>query len=217
MKAQHALQVFRREKTGSRYAQRERANGRLPAVLYGHGKDPVSLSLDSKEALRFFHSGERVFDIELKEENISQTVMLKDIQFGHMGDDPVHVDLTRVDLDEEVEAEIKIKFVGEAPGLKEDGAVFSHPLSSLSVKGAVRDLPEHIVVNISSLDSNNPVYASDVKLPGGIQLLNEPDTAVAVITIKAEQSDLAEAEGVEGAPAAPEVITEKKGDEAEED
>ena len=210
MKAQHALQVFRRDKTGSRYAQRERAAGKLPAVLYGHGKDPVSLSLNHKEALKFFHSGERVFDIELKDENVSQTVMLKDIQFDYLGTNPVHVDLTRVDLDEEVEAHVAINFVGESADLKKAGAIFSHPLQSLHIKGAVRALPEQIDVDISGLTTDSPVRAGDIAMPAGIALLDDADTTVASITIKAAQTETAEAEGVEGAPAQPEVITEKK-------
>ncbi|MCA9053821.1 MAG: 50S ribosomal protein L25 [Planctomycetaceae bacterium] len=216
MKAQHTLQVFRREKIGSRYAKRDRAAGKLPAVLYGHGKDPVSLCLDHKEAVRFFHSGERVFDIEVKDENVTQTVMLKDIQFDYLGDNPVHVDLTRVDMDEEVEAHVAINFVGEAPGLKHAGAIFNHPLQSLHIKGAVRILPEQIDVDLTALDVDSPVRAGDIKMPAGIQLLADEDTTVASITIKAEQTESAEAEDVEGAPAQPEVITEKKEDKEEE-
>ncbi len=216
MKVQHTLHVSRREKTGTRYARRERAAGKLPAVLYGHGKESVSLSLDHKEALKFFHSGERVFDIEVQDESVSQTVMLKDIQFDYLGTNPVHVDLTRVDMNEEVDASVELRFVGQAVGMKETGAVFSHPSSALHIRAAVKDLPDHIDVNITDLEAHHPIYASDVTLPEGIVLLTDARTTVAVVTIKAEQAtETTEAEDVEGAPAQPEVITEKK-EEAED-
>jgi large subunit ribosomal protein L25 len=210
MKAQHTLQVFRRERTGTRYAKRERIAGKLPAVLYGHGKEPVSLSLSHKEALRLFHSGERVFDIEVKDENVTQTVMLKDIQFDYLGTNPVHVDLTRVDLDEEVESHVAINFVGESAALKQAGAIFSHPLQSLHIRGAVRILPEHIDVDISALDTDHPLRAGEITMPEGIVLLTDAKRTVASITITVEQIETAEGEGVEGASAQPEVITEKK-------
>lgn len=214
MKAEHKLQVVKRERTGSRYAQRERAAGRLPAVLYGHGEDPLALSLDGKEALKFFHAGERVFDIELDGEKNTQTVMLKDIQFDHLGTDVIHVDLARVDLDETIEAEVALRFIGEPVGLRHANAVMTNQNTSITVSCTVRDLVDHIDVKVGHLDVGDSIHVGDLALPPGLTLVSDPDAVVATILEKhyeeEEPLEGTEAEMIEGGPAEPEVISESK-------
>lgn len=210
MLSAHTLKAQRRERMGSRYARRDRASGRLPAVLYGHGQAPVSISLDAREALRFFHEGEKVFTIDLAGEGSGQTVILKDLQFDHLGTNVVHVDLARVDLDEEITANVHINLVGEAVGLKHAGAILTHPITQIAIRCTVRTLPDHLDVEISHLDMNQEVKARDVKLPAGMKLVSDPDAVVAAVSEVKEEVVVAEATAVEGAPAEPEVITAKK-------
>jgi len=217
MKIEHVLHVERRDRVGSRYAKRERTLGKLPAVLYGHGRDPVSLTLNAKEAVRFFQSGERVFNIDLAGEG-QQVVLLKDIQFDYLGTNPIHVDLARVDLNEEIDAHVAIKFVGEAPGLKRAGAIFTNPLQSLHIRCTVVDLPDHIDVSVESLDMGGAIHAREIVLPKGIRLAGDPEAIVAQITeAAAEVVATGEAAAVEGATAEPEVITAKKPKEEDAD
>ncbi|MEO1128354.1 MAG: 50S ribosomal protein L25 [Planctomycetota bacterium] len=213
MQSKHTLEVKRREKTGSRYARRERELGRLPAVLYGHGQNPVSLSLDAKEAVRFFEQGERVFTIELKEEKASQTVLLKDIQFDYLGTNVIHVDLTRVDLTEEVETSVAVNLVGEAKGLKTAGAVMTTPTTSITIRTTVAALPEQIDVRIDDVDAGDTFTAGDITLPDGITLVSDVEDVIARIAIKAEEDLDAESEDVAAESSEPEVITEKKKEE----
>ena len=215
MKIEHVLHVERRERVGSRYAKRERTSGKLPAVLYGHGQDPVSLTLNAKEAVRFFQSGERVFNIDLAGEG-QQVVLLKDIQFDYLGTNVIHVDLARVDLNEEIDAHVAIKFVGEAPGLKRAGAIFTNPMPSLHIRCTVADLPDHIDVSVESLDMGGAIHAKDIALPSKIRLAGDPDAIIAQISeAVAEAAATGEAAAVEGATAEPEVITAKKPKEDE--
>lgn len=215
MLSAHTLKAQPRERLGSRYARRDRSNGRLPAVLYGHGQPPVSISLDAREALRFFHQGEKVFTIDLAGEGAGQTVILKDLQFDHLGTNVVHVDLARVDLDEEIVANVHINLVGEAVGLKKAGAILTHPNTQIAIRCTVRTLPDHIDVDISGLDMNQEVKARDARLPAGITLASDPDAILAAISEVKEEVVVAEAAAVEGAPAEPEVITAKKEEPAE--
>lgn len=216
MRSQHTLQVARRERTGSRYARRERAAGRLPAVLYGHGKEPVHLTLDAHEALRFFHLGEKVFDIRIPDETATETVLLKDLQFDYLGTNVVHVDLARVDLNEEIEANVPIHLVGEAVGLKTAGAMLVHPATSVNVKCTVANLPDGIDVSISELGVGESIHARDVPMPAGVELAGDEEAVVASIIVKkVEEEEVGEAEDVEAEVASPEVITEKKDEEKE--
>ena len=211
MQSKHVLEVKRRERTGTRYARREREAGYLPAVLYGHGQDPVSLSLNAKEANRFFQSGERIFTIEVKDESKSQMVFLKDIQFDYLGTNIVHVDLTRVDMQEEIEAHVPIHFIGEAPGSAAHGAVVMTPVTSLTVKCKVVDLPDRIDVDVSGVNVGDSIQAGAVSLPDGITLESDPDDLLISIQIKAEQEEPeGEAEAVDSGSTEPEVITERK-------
>jgi large subunit ribosomal protein L25 len=219
MQSKHTLEVQRRERTGSRYAKRDREAGRLPAILYGHGVAPVSLSLHAKDATKFFQSGERIFTIELKEEGVTQMVFLKDLQFDYLGTNIVHVDLTRVDLEEEIESQVPIHLIGEAPGAKAHGAVVVTPVMSLTVRCKVADLPDHIDVDISEVNVGDAVHARSVALPSGINLESDPDDILYSVEVHVvEEEPTAEAEAVEAEDAEPEVITERKkeGEEGED-
>lgn len=213
MVSAHTLKAQRRERLGSRYAKRDRSAGKLPAVLYGHGQPPVSIALEAKEALRYFHQGEKVFTIELSGEGKGQTVILKDLQFDYLGTNVVHVDLARVDLDEEITANVHVNLVGEAIGMKKAGAILTHPVTQIAIRCTVRTLPDHIDVEITNLDMNQEIKARDVKLTGNFKLASDPDAILAAISEVKEEVVVAEAAAVEGAAAGPEVITAKK-DEA---
>lgn len=215
MQSTHTLAVKRREKNGSRYAKRDRDAGRLPAVLYGHGRPPVSLTLDAKEAIRFFNQGEKVFNIELAEESKTQTVLLKDIQFDYLGTNIIHVDLARVDLDEEVESHAHIHLIGEARGLKRANAILIHPTTSITIRCSVKNLPEEITVNIADLDVGQQITAGDVVLPEGVKLLSDPSDLIASINTQVEETAEGEAAAVGAEDAQPEVIKKKKEDEEE--
>ncbi len=212
MQAKHTLEVQPRERTGSRYARRSRAAGRLPCVVYGHGQDPLHIETDHKKAMRFFESGERVFDLAMQGESSTQMVLLKDLQFDYLGTNVVHCDLVRVDLDEVVESNVHLHFVGSAKGLKHAGAILTHSVTELHVACKVRNLPEEIRVDITELDVEHPLLVRDVPLPDGMELKSEGDVVVAIISItKAEAEPTAEGAEVDAdAAAQPEVITERK-------
>lgn len=220
MKAQTpVLQATRREKLGSRYCRRVRATGGLPAVVYGHGEEPVPITIDAHEALKHFHHGEKVFQLALSGEDSSkpQFVLLRDLQFDHLGTNPVHCDFSRVDLDERVETHVPIHLIGEARGLKNAGAILMHPLEFIEIECLITNLPEFIEVDVSDLDLGRIIHARDVALPlPSMKLLTDPDAIVAQIVMAtghAEES--AEAEQVTAAAAEPELVGRKPRDEQE--
>lgn len=212
MQTSHTLKARKRDRIGSRYAARERAAGRLPAVIYGHGVDPLHISLDAKEALRYFHDGERVFALAVEGGQDDETVLLKDLQFDYLGNNVVHADLMRVDLNEEIEAHVHINFVGEAAGLKSAGAIMTHPHTALTIKCTVAALPDHLDVDVTGLGVGDSLHAGDVALPPGIVLAMDEDTVIASISMVKEAEETGEAADA-GEGAGPEVITEKKQDD----
>ena len=116
------LQASTRDKLGTRYSQRIRKQGKLPAVVYGHGAAPASITLDQKEALSHFNKGEKVFRLDFpgnKNKDEMQMVLLKDLQYDYLGSAVVHVDFARVDLNERVRTRVPMHLLGEAIGLKQ--------------------------------------------------------------------------------------------------
>ncbi len=130
------LQATKRERIGTRYAQRDRALGRLPAVVFGHNKPSLPISLDRKQAMTLIQKGEKVFRLDFpghKEADEMQMVLLKALQFDYLGTNVVHADMARVHLNERVHTRVHIHLVGEPIGLKQAGAILMHPLNEIEI------------------------------------------------------------------------------------
>ena len=183
------LPAERRERHGSRYAQRLRKSGRLPAVMYGHGSDPMSISVNAKETLAHLHHGNHVFNISI-DGGSSETCLVKDLQFGYLGDDVIHVDFARVDLDEKVKVLIHLDFHGTPIAGQKGGAIVVHDLTELEIECAVRNIPEGLRVDLDGFDE--VVHVSDLPLPEGVVAVTPGDTLVLHV-----QAPVGEADGDE--------------------
>lgn len=203
------LQAEKREKVGTRYSQRLRAAGKLPAVIYGHKKEPVSVTLDAKETIRSIQKGEKLFSLDLG--GVTEHVLLKDLGYDHLGTNIIHADLARVDLNERVDTRAAISIIGDAVGLKVAGAALMNPLHELELNCLVTNLPDEIEVDVSGLEAGESIVAKDVKLPlDTMILLTDPDAVVASVEImKTAESD---EESEVGGDAQPELVDEKKAD-----
>lgn len=207
------LQATSRGKIGSRYAKRVRESGKLPAILYGHGQEPLPIMLDTKGTLELIHKGDKVYTLKMEGQSKDQTVLLKDVQFDYLGTRIIHADFARVDLTERVRTRVHVRFVGEAIGLKTVGAVLIHPTTELEIECMVKELPEHIDLDISALGVDGEISAGDVKLPtASMKLITDPHASVAHIIIQKEEvvAPTGEAAAATAGGAQPEVLTAKK-------
>jgi large subunit ribosomal protein L25 len=203
------LKASKRDRLGSRVAQRERALGHLPAVIYGHGRPPVAVNFPSKETITLIEKGEKVFRLEMEGES-GQVMLLKDVQFDYLGDSIIHADFARVDLNERVKTKVHIALRGDAIGLKQAGAILMHPTNEIIIECRVADLPESIQIDISGLELNGLITADKVPLPSAdMKLLTDPHAIIAQI-VEAKEEVAAEATAVAAGGVAPEVIGEKE-------
>ena len=212
-----ALKASVREQSGTRISVALRQQGKLPAVVYGHGKETVSVTLDAHEFVDSLHHGNRIFDVDLG--GAKDTLLVKDIQYDYLGDTVIHADLMRVNLDERVKVEVMIKLTGTAAGTHM-GGIIEEIMNSVEVECAVRDIPEFLLVDIKDLELDKTLRAGEIELPDGFVLITNPNAGVVgchepKAVIAEEEAE----EGVEGEEAAegatePEVITEKKEDES---
>lgn len=207
-----ALTARKRDRVGSRYAKRLRDRGDMPAIVYGHGQEPLSIEFNAHEANIHFAKGERVFKLVMEGAG-DEFVLLQDLQFDHLGTDIIHADFRRVDLSERVEVTVPLEFVGTAKGLKAAGAFLNHPVTHLDLECAVTNLPDVLEVDISALDVHEHMTAGEVPLPKEtMKLLTPADTVIVAIGVKSETEDTGEGADVESSTS-PEVITEKKKEE----
>lgn len=204
-----------RERTGTRFSQRLRKAGRLPAVIYGHKSDPVSISLDEKEILLHLHHGSHVVNVTI-EGGKTETCLVKELQFGYLGDNIIHLDLARVDLDEEVHVQVHLNFIGKSTEAQKVGAIVSHPITELEVICKVSAIPGEIKVDSSKMEGTI-FTVGDIELPPGVRTEIKPDTPVLTISfIHEEEAVGEEVEVADETTSEPEVITETKPEETKE-
>jgi len=199
-----------REQTGSKAAVRERKQGRIPAIVYGHKKEPVAVSLDAHNLVEGLNHGHRLMDVHIGKK--SQKMLVKDLQYDYLGKDVIHVDLMRVDITETVKVAVPIELKGTAKGTHEGGVISEHT-DHLEIECQAADIPESIVVSVVDMDIGDTLHASDIELPPGTRLSSSPEMLLVTCSLVAAAKAAEELE--EEMPIAPEVITEAK--EAEEE
>ena len=201
-----------RERTGTRYADRLRKSGRLPAVVYGQETAPSHVSVDERELLDHLHMGVRV--LELQNAGGSDTCLVKDLQFGYLGDNVIHVDFARVNLSQIVTVNVPINTHGAPKLASEPGAMLETIRNEIEVECKVSDIPTEIVVDLT--DMGEALTVGDLPLPDGVKAMLEDDKHIVHITfVKEEEAEGEEAE-VDADGSEPEVITEKKEEAAPE-
>jgi len=200
-----------REQTGSGHAAKVRKGGRIPAVVYGHKEEPVAISLDAHNLVEGLHHGHRVMDVQIGKKQ--QKMIIKALQYDHLGRDIIHVDLMRVDVTETIRVTVPIELKGTAKGTHEGGVVEMHT-NRLEIECKVTDIPEAIVVSVKEIGIGDTLHASDVELPSGVKLVSAPSTLLVTCSLVAAAKSTEELEAE--MPAAPEVIGEVKEEAGEE-
>jgi large subunit ribosomal protein L25 len=206
-----SLQAEIRERVGSHAAAAVRKQGRIPAVVYGHGQEPVPISLDAHDFVEGLHHGHRLMDVTIN--GRSEKMLIKDLQYDYLGRDVIHADLIRVDVTELVEVSVPIELKGTAKGA-EEGGIVEEQTDHLEVECQAVKIPESIVVSVKELEVGDTISAADVKLPEGVRLVSSPDTIIVTCHVVAEAQTTEELEEEE--PTAPELIREREEETEEE-
>ena len=194
---------------GSRANKRLRDTGKVPGVVYGHKEAVVPVSLPKKELVNHLNHGAHVFDLSL--DGKAEKVLVKEVQYDHLGIEVIHIDFARVSADERVEVTVPLELKGTPAG-EADGGVLQQIMAELEVECLVTDIPSAIVHNVSEMKLDDVLHISDLKLPPGVKALQDADQLVAQVkTIEEEAATPAADEGA----AEPEVIGRKPEEGAE--
>jgi large subunit ribosomal protein L25 len=194
------LTVTKREHLGSRETRRLRKQGLVPGVLYGRG-DPVSISVEERELRRALtgpaglHS---ILDVAI-DGGSTHASILKDYQVDKVRGGVTHIDLQEVRLDQTINASVAVHLIGgeNAPGVRE-GGVLSQPLRELNVEALPLEVPEHIDLDVSHMQSGDTLRVGDVNVGEGVTLLDDPEAVVATVTAPTREVEAEAAEGEEG-------------------
>jgi large subunit ribosomal protein L25 len=210
------VKVEVRDKTGTTYARRLRKSGRLPATIYSKGTDPISVSVNEIEILRHLHGGSHVMELD-NGDGTPATVLVKDLQFGFPGDNLIHVDFARVNLKQVVTVTMTLEITGQPTSASAAGAVLEVPRPEIEIECMVKDIPDSIKVDLSTVESVFTI--GDLELPDGVRATIDPERHIAHVTIVQEEVEEVEEgiEGVEGEEVTPEVISETTEESTEGD
>ncbi len=209
------LKAETRQACGSAEARRLRKDGKLPAILYGHGRQPENLAVSTRDLKNLIEHKTHV--LELLFGGGKQQVLIKEVQFDHLGLKPIHVDFARVSLTERVEVSVPLDYRGTPAGVTE-GGVFDPTAVDIEIECVVTEIPESIRVNVAELKIGDFLHVKDIVLPEGMKAVTPDETIICSVRAKVEEEAVvATAEGAEG-PAEPEIIGRKeKAAEAEEE
>ncbi|MCL2622270.1 MAG: 50S ribosomal protein L25 [Planctomycetaceae bacterium] len=202
------LNVELREAHGKRFNRRLRASGKVPAILYGHKKKCVALSIPVEMIEAAIRHGNRFVQLSGA---VREKALIKECQWDTWGKEVLHVDLTRVGEHEKIRVAVALELRGEAPGSKEGGVV-RQQLHEIELECEAAAVPEKIEVNINHLELGQAIHVGSLTLPTGSVALT--DAGLLVVSC-AEAVEKPEAEAVAADGAEPEVIGRKK-EEAEE-
>lgn len=216
MKAE-SLVVFPRTLKKRNGVKKLRAEGRVPAVIYGSKTKPQDLEINQREIERLYsHSVSEIILVELTVDGnpAKRLAILQEVQHHPLSGKILHVDMREVSKEEEVEINVLIESEGVAEGVKA-GGVLDHALQKVRVRGVVTALPEVFVLDVSKLQQGDSLQVKDIVVPEGVKILVDPSLTVFSVTAPVEEvaEEAAPAEGEEGAMAEPEVIREKKATE----
>lgn len=199
---------------GKNEARRTRMSGRIPAVVYGAFKDPVSVSVNPKDVTKILRSKtghNSIFDVDI--EGVEKTpVIVADEQYDPIKGNLLHIDLRRIDLTRKLRLHIPIHVTGEAKGVKQQGGVLDVVTKSVEIECIPADIPDQFDIDVTELMIGNAIRVAGLPVKEGIRILTAGDAVIAhVVGIKEEAA---------AEPAAAAVVAEpevaKKGKKEEE-
>lgn len=194
-----------------------RREGRLPAVIYGSKIDPIAIVLDFREASRVLAGMTSSQFIKIDVDGTTHTALVREKQRHPIRGSLLHVDFLAVSMTEKLRASVTIELEGESPASKEYNGIIVTGVEVIEVECLPKDLPERIVVSISSLaEIGDAIYVREIDLPDEVEVLTDLDEVVVLVTAPAMEEE-EEEEELEEEELEPEVIEKGKREEEEED
>jgi large subunit ribosomal protein L25 len=208
------LSATARSDSGTGAARKLRQSGKVPAIIYGHGRDAQSLAIETRELERLL---ERVAAastvIELSIDGRTARTLIREIQRHPFKKQILHLDFQELVAGEKVTVDIPLIFVGTPEGVRA-GGILDQVMHQLTIRVDPSNIPNHVDVDVNALTIGHSIHVSDLKVPEGVEVLDEEDATVA--TVSAPRAETPVSVPVVEAAAEPELIRKpKEGEEGE--
>jgi large subunit ribosomal protein L25 len=210
---EQVVDVTRRDTAGKNVSRRLRKAGRIPAILYGAGKEPVPLTVDPnriKEIIRSESGVNTIFQLNLSGTDQKRHAMIKEYQVEPIEGRLLHADFLRIQMDAVIDVDVPVVLKGEPAGVKLDGGILEHVTRQVRVSCLPGDIPEHVDIDVSELKIGDHLSVSDLPKSDRYRITSDPGLVLAVCSAPAKEEVVTPGVGEAAlAPAEPEVI--KKG------
>ena len=181
--------------TGTRVARRLRKSGRIPAVIYGHKQAVVPVTLSQDDVWRMIKTPGHLAELDLG--GTTETVLIRDVQWDHLGKEVLHLDFARVSAEEIIETEVPLELRGHAPGHRGRRASSSRWSTACAIKCPAGAIPDSIKVDISHLQVDQGIHVRDLKLPPDVTVDADPDLLLVHVVTRAAAAEPTEAAAAE--------------------
>ncbi len=210
MAQQANLQASTRRITGKGAARTLRREGKVPGVIYGHGRAPETLTVDTSalnKMLVNISAGTTILDVAI-DDRAPVKALIREIQRDAIRPGQIlHLDLYEVRADEKITLEVPVHLVGVPDGVRNFGGVLDHSLREVEIEVLPADIPEHVELDVTALTIGHSLFVRDISIPKA-RILNDPDTPVC--TVVAPRTEEAPAVVEEVASTEPELIRKPK-------
>ena len=210
------LSATRRTGTGKGNARSLRREGQIPAVIYGHARESQSLAVSARDLEKLLsHISAANSVIEIAVEGTTSRALIREIQRHPFKRVILHVDFQELVAGEKMTVRVPLRLIGTPVGVRLGGGIIDHTLRELTISVDPAQMPSQIEVDITDLDLGDSIHVSQVKVPAGVTVLDEPGAAVVVIATPRAAVEAVAVEA-EPTPGEPEVIRAKKPEEGAE-
>jgi large subunit ribosomal protein L25 len=211
--ANASLNASARSDVGTGNARKLRQAGSVPAIIYGHGREPQNLALNTRELDRLLSTiSVSSTVIELSVDGRTARTLIREIQRHPVKRSIVHVDFQELVAGEKMNVSIPLRFVGTADGVRNSGGILEETMHQVHLRLDPANIPDHIDVDVTPLTVGHSIHIRDLKLPAGVTILDDAGATVCVCTAPKTEAAATPAEGVEAvsSTAEPELIRKVK-------
>ena len=213
------LSVEKRPTTGKNEARRDRAAGRVPAVVYGAGKANVPISVDRKALSDVFREGageNAIFLLKLSGSDQSRHAMIREMQRDPVSRKPLHIDFVRVLMDVKITLKVPIEIVGVARGVKTDFGILDIVTREIEIECLPSNIPAHLSVDVTELGIGDAIRVSEIPAAAGVTIVDNPEKVVVHVAHPTREEEPVVAAEAAAEPAEPEVLKKGKAVSEEE-
>ncbi len=179
-----------RNSVGKKIAKKIRREGKIPAIIYGDGKEPIPISINVKDVLSVLKMEKKQNTIlRIHRDDIQVDAMLKEIQYDYLSDNILHADFFRLDLNKEIEVSIPITIVGESIGVRVEDGVFDFVTRDIRVKALPTLIPTNFEIDVTELHSGNSIKVENIEEDENVKILTDKQIVICAVVVKGAEEE----------------------------